>query len=502
MPTNTESPAAAGHKQAVWHKMLHGIGWSTCQNLTSQAVSLVIFVVLTRLLAAGDFGLVAYASVFIAFVQMFVEQGIPDAVVQGKDLDEEDFDAAFWFNLGLSVVLAALVFFAAPLAAKYLHEPRLAVILPWLGLVLPLYGLVTIQQAILRRRMHYRPLAIRTILGTVGGGVAGIVMAFLHCGVWSLVGQVLANGFVGVVVLWSVAEWRPRWRLSWSRLRRMRGFATHVTISAFLDYFNRRGDDFLIGYCLGPVALGYYSVAYKILLTLTRLLTSPLNSVALPTFSQLQGDRDAFVETFFRFTRGAAFFSFSAFLGVAAVAPEFVSLCFGSQWGPSVPVLRILCLIGLLHSVALLHGTAIRALGKAHWQMWFTLGGAVTNVVGFLIAVRYGISAVAAAYVLSGYLWLAVDLLLLRKALGISVVAYFQRLSLPAGASVVMAAMVFLSRSIFVGQLPLLGSLVLSASIGVVVFAAIVSIGDRRIPQFVRATIARTFRPTTPAPIS
>jgi len=479
--------------------MLRGIGWSVGQNLSSQLVSTLVFVVLTRLLDARDFGLVAYASVFISFVQMFVEQGIPDAIVQGKDLEDEDFDAAFWCNLALSLVLAALVFIAAPFAGAHLHEPRLAAILPWLGLALPLSGLASVQGALLRRQMHYRPLAIRTIFGTVGGGIAGVAMACLGFGVWSLVGQMLANSIIAVIVTWSVTEWRPRWRLSWYRLRRLRGFAMHVTASAFLDYFNRRADDFLIGFYLGPVVLGYYSVAYKVLLTLTRLLTSPLNSVALAAFSRLQADRDAFRQVFFRCARGAAYSAFPVFLGVLAVAPEFVNVCFGRQWSASIPVLRILCLIGLLHSVAFLHGTALRALGRANWQMWFTLGGALTNVAGFLFAVRYGISAVAAAYVLSGYAWLAVDLALLRSALGISIAPYLRRLALPAAASVAMAVAVLLTRHLYVERVSDGWSLVIGSSIGAVAFTVIVCLADRSIPELAISLWHRLCRPSTQA---
>ena len=481
----------------IWNKMLRGIGWSTCQNLLGQLVSLLIFIVLTRLLDPGDFGLVAYASVFIAFVQMFVEQGIPDAIVQGKDLKTEHFDAAFWFNLAVSAALAVLVFLGAPFAARFLDEPRLADILPWLGLGLPLFGLVSIQQALMRREMLYKPLAIRTILSTIGGGLTGVVMAVLKFGVWSLVGQTLANAVVGVAVMWLVTDWRPRWRFSWLRLSELRGFAMHVTASAFLDYFNRRSDDFLIGFYLGPVALGYYSVAYKILLTLTRLLTSPLNSVALSAFSQLQSNREAFSEAFFRCTRGAAFCAFPAFLGVIIVAPEFVSVCFGRQWTQSVAVLRILCLIGLLHSVALLHGTALRALGRADWQMWFTLGGALTNVVGFFFAVRYGVTSVAAAYVISGYVWLAVDLTMLRKALGLSIALYLGRMTLPAMASVVMAMVVFLLRFAYPEGISDGWRLVIGSGIGAIIYAAIVSLADRRIPQNALSILSRFHRPST-----
>ena len=135
--------------------------------------------------------------------------------------------------------------------------------------------------------------------------------------------------------------------------------------------------------------------------------------------------------------------AFPCFLGLAAVSPDLIRVVFGAQWLPSVPVLQILCFIGVLHSVVFLHGTLIRAAGRPVWQMLFTLGGALTNLIGFYFVVRFGMIYIALWYVVSAYLWLGVDLMLVRRILGHSTSKYL-RSFLPALSTGMSVALVML----------------------------------------------------------
>ncbi len=230
-------------------------------------------------------------------------------------------------------------------------------------------------------------------------------------------------------MLWCSESWRPRFDFSMADLKDLVPFAVHITSSGFLDFFNRRSDDFLIGCFLGPVVLGYYSLAYKLLLTFTRLINSPFNNVAFSAFSRLQGDGAELRRFFDHLTRLTGAIAFPVFLGLAAIAPEMLATLFGQRWLIAAPVLRILCMVGILHSIAFLHGALLRAVGRANWQMWFTLAGALTNVIGFYCFVRMGVLYVAGWYVVSAYLWLAVDLGMIRSVLGHSTLAYLARFS-------------------------------------------------------------------------
>jgi PST family polysaccharide transporter len=455
----------------VRHKASRGIGWSSIQQIVNNGMAFVTYGLLARLLPPGDFGLLAFASVFTAFLQLFVDQGIADAVVQRAETRPGHFNAAFWFNLAVSSLLAGVLCLSAGLISSLVHQPGLTGILRGLAPLLVLSALGGIHTSILKRRLEFKLLAVQNLVCTMVGGIVAVICAFSGYGVWSLVIQQLAYSALATVVLWCSESWRPSFTFSFRDLKDLAPFAFHITSSAFLDFFNRRSDDFLIGCFLGPAVLGYYSLAYRLLLTFTRLINSPFNIVAFSAFSRLQHDAGELQRFFNHLTRLTGAVAFPVFLGLAAIAPEFLTTLFGQRWALAAPVLRILCVVGILHCVAFLHGALLRAVGRANWQMWFTFGGALTNVVGFYFFVRWGVLYVAGWYVASAYLWLTVDLSMIRSVLGHSTLSYLCRFAGPVLKGLAVAAAVIVVRAAFPASGPAFWRFAAEAAAGIAVFA-------------------------------
>ncbi len=424
-------------------KTMRALWWSTGQQLATNVVSFAGYIVLARLLVPKEFGLFAFASVFTVLLQTFTDQGIPDAVVQRAKIEKAHLDTAFWFNLALSLALAGLLWLTAPVAARLVHEPGLSGILRFLVWLLPLSALGGIHQALLKRQLEYRILGIQNFVATTAGTATGVLLAWNGWGIWCLVGQQLANAGCLTLFAWWATRWVPGVEIRMNELRELGRFSVHITGGALLDFINRRADDFLIGVFLGTTALGYYSLAYRLLLTFTRLISSPFNSVAFSAFSRLQNEPEERYRMFCRLAQMVAALAFPAFLGLAAVSPDLIRVGFGAAWMPSVPVLQILCFIGVLHSIVFLHGTLIRAAGRPDWQMLFTLAGALTNLAGFWFVVKYGMIYVALWYVFSAYLWLGVDLILVKLILGHHTLRYL-RTFLPAFKSGVIVSVFML----------------------------------------------------------
>ena len=466
----TEIPSPASGE--VRKKASRGIGWSSVQQIANNGMAFVTYGLLARLLPPKDFGLLAFASVFTAFLQLFVEQGIADAVVQRAETRPGHFSAAFWFNLTVSSVLAGALCLGAGLISSMVHQPGLTGILRGLAPLLVFSALGGIHASVLKRRLEFKLLAIQNLVCTMVSGIVAIICAFSGCGVWSLVIQQLTYSALGAIMLWCSEPWRPGFSFAFEDLKDLSSFSIHVTSSAFLDFFNRRSDDFLIGCFLGPVILGYYSLAYKLLLTFTRLINSPFNMVAFSAFSRLQGDAAEMRRFFDHLTRLTGAIAFPVFLGLAAIAPEFIAAAFGQRWEIAVPVLRILCMIGMLHCVAFLHGTLVRAVGHADWQMWFTLGGALTNIIGFYCFVHWGVNYVAGWYVTSAYLWLTVDLAMVRSVLRHSTLAYLSRFTGAVLNGLAVVAAVFLARFLVPASAPVMVRFAIEAAAGISVFVA------------------------------
>ncbi len=451
-------------------KAVKGIVWTATQNWGGQAISFVVFSVLARLLGPEAFGLVALASVFIAFLQVFLDQGFTQALIQRQELDPEHLDTAFWTNLAIGMLLTGLGVAAASLVADWFKQPQLTPVVRWLSLSFLIGSLRGVQQALFSRRFAFKALAVRSLVAVLVGGVVGLSMAFLGFGVWSLVAQQLANAFAGVLVLWWASDWRPGLKISVKHFRDLFNFGINIVGFNLLDFFNRRADNFLVGYFLGPVALGYYTVAYRVLLVMIQLLTSTINQVALPTFSRLQKEPGRLRQAFFTATQLTSLISFPTFLGMAVLAPELVVVLFGTQWIPSIPVMQVLAFIGILQSVYYFNGSVILAMGKPGWRVWLNCLNAVTNVVAFAVAVRWGIVAVAAAYVLRGYLFSPISILMIRRLIQIELTVYLRQYAAPLLGSLAMVATIFVAKYFLKDFMGLGLLLAICIAIGAVVY--------------------------------
>jgi len=417
-----------------------GVTWSLIERWGNQLLALAVFMVLSRQLGPEAFGLVSLAMVVVEFTRMFVDQGFSEAVVQRGELDQEHLDTAFWTGIATGVLLAALCAgFAEPIAGAF-DEPRLAPVLRWLSLTFVIGGLSSTQRALLMRSLHFRQLAMRGLVAEIGAGVVAVFLALTGWGVWSLVGQSLAAGVIGVVTLWSVSGWRPGFAFRWRHFRELSLFGSNIVGYKLLNVLNQRADSFVIGSFLGTVALGYYSVAYRIFHAISKILTSAMNAVAFPVFSRLQHEPERMRRAFYEATQLTSLVTFPAFLGLAAIAPDAIPFAFGEQWGPSVPVMRVLAGVGILQSLTHFNGSVIKAVGKPSWRLGIAVVQTSCTVVAMLLVVRQGITAVAIACVAVGVALYPLGLWAVRRSIGIELGAYAAQFAGPVFAALLCAA--------------------------------------------------------------
>ena len=378
------------HRTAV-----RGIGWTVARSLASRLVGSAVFVVLARRLTPEDFGLVALASVFVILVSVLVESGFGEAVIQRERVTRTDLDSAFWVNTAVGLALAVVMVAAAPLLGTALGQPELGPVLQVLSTVFVLSALSSIPQAILRRDLEFRAIALRGFAATMTGGAVGVGMALAGAGVWSLVGQMVANALAGTVILWAMCPWRPGRSVSAASVRQLLRFSASITGERLALFVGRRSDDFLIGAVLGPVALGLYTLAYRVLLILTDVLVWTLEGVAFPLLSRLQDDPDRRRRAFYALASLSWAVALPCFLLLAILAPEVTDLAFGPHWADAVPVMQVLALVGIPHSLVYCNKAGINATGRPEVSMRLALLTAAVSVLAFLLVVRWGILAVA-----------------------------------------------------------------------------------------------------------
>jgi O-antigen/teichoic acid export membrane protein len=433
-------------------KAAKGIFWSVVQKWGRAGISILTFIVLSRLLTPEAFGLVSLATVFTVFIELFLDQGFGAAIVQRSELEPEHLDTAFWINIGTGILMTVGLIAASGFVATIFDEPRLAPVLRWLSIIFILSSLSSTQISILQRKLAFKSLAARSLVATAVGGVVGMTMAFAGFGVWSLVGQDLVSALAGVIILWRASDWRPGFNVSLKHYKELFNFGVSIVGNHALTILIRRSDDLLIGYFLGPRLLGFYTIGYQLLLVIIRLVTEVTNSVAFPAFSRIQEQPERMRRAFYNVTQYTSLFAFPVFIGLAVLAPELVPAVFGEKWTPSIPVMQVLSLIGILQSVLFFNGSVIKAAGKPSWQLGIMLLNAVCSVIGFLLVVQKGIVAVAASFVIVGYLLAPVSFIAVRKLIQVDFRTYLWQFMPSLFASLAMVAVITGLRYMFGGQ--------------------------------------------------
>jgi PST family polysaccharide transporter len=467
--------------------------WAAGESWSLRGVSLIVFLILARLVEPSAFGLVALAAVYVTTVQALSDQGLATALIQREGLEAAHKDSAFWANLAVGVILGFVTLALAGPAAAFYSEPRLAPILRWYALWPLLGSLSVVQQALLRRALRFRELALRQLAGAIAGGLVGIVMAYAGMGVWALVAQQLVNQAVALVVLWSIAEWRPRFAFSYPHFRHLFGFGFNVLAANVVRAIGFQADRLVLGYFLGATELGYYSVAQRLLAIVTDFVAGSAERIVVPLFSRIQGERERVNRGLMTAQRILSLITIPAFVGLAASAPVLMPVILGAKWQASVQSTQILAAASLGYCLSFFFGHVLTALGRPGLRLGIVTAQALSQTVMSLIGVRFGVAGVAVAVTLNQILFYGVELLVLRSNAGFSLRAYLGEGLVPLAASIAMAAVVVLLGQAMAGQRPVF-QLLAQVALGLAIYGAIILVFARhRLTELL--DIARGLRP-------
>ena len=415
---------------------LQGVKWNFLATLATLVGRLVFTFALARILGPANFGVVAVATVYIAFVVVVLDQGFGIAIVQKVTLDESDVGSVSWLNLATGGVLALLTFFASPAVADFFHTPQLDAVLKALSVTLILRGLVLVPMAMVRRELRFKEQALaQTVAMLVGGGV-GIASGLLGAGYWALVIQTILTDLVTVVWLVAVVG-RTSWRASWSSLRSMLGFSTQLMLSSLLVFFGANSDNLLVARFEGATQLAFYALAYRLLRLPIQMSASVVTGVALPVLSRLQDDDERTRTWFLTATQALGLLTFPVFALLAVGAHDGMRAIFGVQWVRAAAPVQAMALAGAPMVVRMLLPPLATARGWTRNVLNWSVITVGLQVMGFVIGIRVeGMVGVAVALLVVQWVtWLPNVARTLTPLLGVRLPEYLSSLRAPALAS-------------------------------------------------------------------
>jgi PST family polysaccharide transporter len=457
-------------------KTLKGLVWSIIAQFTKQSLRFVISVILARLLAPKDFGLVGMIIVFTGFAGLFSELGFGAALIQRKEIEERHLSSIFWLNIVSGLILTGIVLAVAPFIATFYNEPRLKLLTMLISVNFFIGSLNTVQTAILNRSMDFRKLAIIETITMIIAGSSAITLAFMGFGVWSLAWQILISTTVGVIIMWQVSDWKPKLSFDKNAVKELIGFSSNLLGFNVFNYWVRNSDNLLIGKFIGSAGLGIYARAYGIMFMPLSQISATVGQVMFPSLSKIQKDKVRVKEIYLRAISVIALVTFPMMMGLLVVADSFVIALFGPKWIEVIPILQIMCMLGLVQSLVTTLGWIYTSQGRTDWFFWWSVGAGVLLILSILIGIWIGtIIAVAVCYALmSGVILLYPAFAIPGKLINMTFSEVVRSVSGVFGCAVLMAGGVYLLGVILPSEWPHWANLLSQVPFGIIIYIVLI----------------------------
>lgn len=405
----------------------HPAFWVLAQKFGGQFINFAVTLIVARLLEPANFGIIGLATVWIALVGVFSENGFGAALIQRKQPVEGQFSSVFFLNLVVGIILFIISAALAPLVASYWNAPLLSGIIPVLSISYILNALSTTHVVWATRQLQFRQLAIRDLVSNCVSGVVAAGLALMGFGVWSLVAQIVLASTVGCLMMWNLIPWRPNPReVKIEHLVDLWSYGGKLFAQSLCKYFVVNTDRLIIGYYLGTELLGYYTMAYKIVVVPVTTFRFAMGTYLFPRFSALQDQREDVMRVFIFSIKlqALAVGLFGAVL--CSAAQSIVPIMLGAKWISTVPVIYFLFAVSFIQTLYSPMGELMKALNRPELLMRWTAFFSIIMLTSLYVGVHQGFHAALWSLVIANAASLLIAILFSQCVLRLALVHLIQ----------------------------------------------------------------------------
>lgn len=371
-------------------KTVSGLFFRFGERILAQLVTTIVTIVLARILLPEEYGIISLITIFITICNVFVSDGLSASLIQKKDSDKLDFSTIFWAGMFLSIILYALVYFAAPIISDFYKNSIISPVLRVMALRIPLASFNSVQSAYVSKNFLFKKFFWATLVGTVFSGVVGIVMAYKGFGVWSLATQYLLNSFIDTMFLFLTIKWRPAFLFSWSRFKGLFSFGWKVLLGGLIGELYEELRSLLIAKSYSTTDLSYYTKGKQFPKLIGNNISTTISTVMFPAFSQKQDDFVTLKAAVRRTMKTACFLLSPLMIGFASVGDSFVRLVLTEKWIGCIPFLSIFSILFIFKPIKNIHKASLKAANKSGLDLIANIIEKVIGVLLILIFFRVG----------------------------------------------------------------------------------------------------------------
>ena len=389
--------------------------WDIIGKFAKNGISFIVMIFLARLLEPSDFGLIAMIMVIVGIAQIFSDIGLGSALIQRRHILPIHYSSVFYFNIVSAFALTLIVYFSASSIGKFYNNPDIVPLAQVISLAFFIDALSSVQNIKLRKELDYALMTKLNLISSFTSGIIGITLAFNNAGVWSLVAQVLSQGFIYAFLVWGAARWRPTAQFSLKALFQLWGFGFRMFLSGILETLFTRLDYILIGKLFSPAVLGFFQQAMSLNSIVIQYSSGSLMAVLFPVLSKIQKDLIRFQNVIRKAFAVICFIDFLILGGLYVTANELIVLIFGAKWEPSVYYFKILALSGFAYPISALLVNILSSRGNSKAFLRLEIYKKILIVGNFFVLYFYGLDPFLYGLIVTSVIGVALNIFAASK---------------------------------------------------------------------------------------
>lgn len=395
--------------ESLKHKTVKGVLWSSVERFSGQGVTFVFSIILARLLTPDDYGIVTMISIFFSIAGCFIDSGFGSALIRKKDRTEEDIYTCFTFNVIVSIGCYILLFFCAPLIARFYNQTILTPIVRISGLNLMIGAFAGVSGSMFSYRLDFKTPAIISLICNIASGIIGIIIAYLGYGVWALVWQGVVSAMLRSLLTVVASKFRPRFAFSKNSFRYLFGYGSKITLSYLIGTIYENIYPIFIGKFYKPSQLGNYSRALGWAQLPSSNITGVLQRVTFPVLAEIQDDDYRLAFNYRRLLRLSAFVVFPLMVGLSAVAAPLIRVVLTSKWDGCIIYLQIVCFALMWYPIHAINLNLLEVKGRSDLFLRLEIIKKVIGLCIMFVAIPLGVEAMCWSMIVSSLLCLIVN---------------------------------------------------------------------------------------------
>lgn len=369
--------------------------WRFAERVGAQLVTFVVSIVLARILSPSAYGTVALITVFTTILQVFVDSGLGNALIQKRDADNLDFSTVFFINIVFCGALYILLFLSSPYIAIFYNDEHITSYMRVLGLTIIISGVKNVQQAYVSRHMLFKKFFFSTLGGTVIAGIIGIAMAINGLGVWALVAQQVVNLAIDTIILWVTVKWRPEFIFSFERFKQLFSFGWKLLASSLLETIYSNVRQLIIGKIYSSSDLAQYNRGQQFPNIVVQNVNTSIDSVLLPAMSNVQDNKERIKLMTRKSIKMSTYIMAPIMMGIAFSGEALVAILLTEKWLPSVEFMQIFCVTFMFQPIHTSNLNAIKAMGRSDLFLKLEIYKKVIGILALICTMYISVKAMA-----------------------------------------------------------------------------------------------------------